>query len=838
MRNELNILPKLDHSNIIRLIDIGTFSIDEITIPLSFIVLPFIAEAKTLDKYLCSLELGENPVENVVLLDETLQNLVNLLHQWVDALKYIHDNKYVYLDVKPSNVIISKDGHLYVIDFGSTEYIDEEDHTSIMIYFSERYAYPRLKHNMRRSTSSNRVISAIKRSSLNYEFDYYALGQSILELLYILLKHHPHDFPQRPLYRSLHFLSTRLLNGLNSKKEREVNSIFPSEIYGGLNSEDYKTIKYEKLEDVLRDLEKEFGSWNLENVVPEIKTFPKDTIRMAPKINTVLTPRLRSIIEHPLFSRLKMVNQLGGLITLVYPTADHSRYDHILGSYSYTALYIKSLFYDSNNCIFRNLVDDEDIKGVLLASLLQGIGQYPLSYDLEEVNQKIFDHMSISVDLLSNPTKDAYGRTLSEIITDKKNGWGVDIEKLKLILGTHSTQITRAHLFGRRDIHDFKADMLSALIDGPIDSDKADYIIRDSSHCKIPYGDQLDIERLSNVLTTVRIPDHISTKSDNKVTIGVYEKGRASASAFSLARYLLYSSVYWHHTSRIIKAMIQYATVLLLPQKVSVPSSLDGEISEIRGKLINFIVNLAPPFENLYEENILLREQFLKISLEAQPTDDVFSKVLSDNGTSPMNNYWYPGISLTDWHMINWLGNLSNPENDDKRGLMLLNLILKRDLYKRVCTIPRNRANKDIIDKFSSLTWLRKIMVCEEIQRRFIELIKEKQPNLDTQPLTHIDAVQKINNENLAIIIDIPDPKKVFEFSRPLIFVPELERKTYYYEDMQPEEAENLTKALESLYISISPIRILVHPDLRQQMGACISQKDMHRIIQRVLYEV
>jgi len=828
VENERQILQLFDHSNIIHLLDVGKsdIKVDSETHSLSFIIEPFMSGATPLRKYVEFLSL-KGQLVNVYALDKSLQQLVLLIHQWVDALAYIHAEGYVYLDVKPDNVIVDEYAHLVVIDFGSTQKLDSNDENSLEIYFTERYADPRLLKRMRDRTSSDRVRSAIKRKEITPEFDYYALGKSILDLLNIILEGHPHDFPERPLFRALHFIATRLLNGYNEGEYDPLKDHIVGEIFGGLRKSDYATIRYQNLKDVLRDLEKEYGSWNPENVIPELGTYSKNVVRVTPDMNTVLTPRLRSLIEHPTFARLKMISQLG-LITLVYPTADHSRFDHVLGAYTYTANYVKSLFYDSQNPIFRNLVDEQDIKAVLLAALLHDLGQYPLAHDLEEVHLKTFGHTGISIELISDETKDKDGKTLLDIIKDPKEGWGVDPECLLQILGAHSRQLK---LTGAT-VRDFKADMLSALIDGPIDADKADYIIRDSAQCRIPYGGQLDIERLLRVLTFVRIPG--DAHGLHRATIGVYEKGRASADSFGLARYLMHASVYWHHTSRILKSMLQYATAILLPPEIFNPSA-EGQIKEVHQKLLDFIIQLVPPFSEIKQETeSKKRQETEKVPVATQPSSDVLesiSKEMSDlESEEELATQWYPGISTTDWLMLNWLKELSLSQF----GGALINCILERKLYKRAHAIQRDD-HRDLVQKLQDLTWPNRVKLCQKVQESIYGSIRDKETLIETRPLTGLDEVQRLLTTNLAILIDIPDPRKITGFGRPLIYVPELERKTYYHERMSPIKAESLTESMELLMDSIAPIRVLCHPSIRQWVCSCVSPNEMMAIIERAL---
>jgi len=839
VENELTVLPTLNHSNIIRVLDVGTIpvEVDNEEHVISFIVEPFIPGVSTLTEH-CKFLFDKSKHLTDQLLDDSLQLLCLLLQQWVDALAYIHKKGYVYLDVKPSNVIVDDDDHVIVIDFGSIQAREEED-TPVFVYFTEHYADPRLKKQASSSTSPDRVKKSVKKRDILNEYDYYALGKSIIDLLNDALKNYPHDLPERPLFRSLHFLATRLLNGQNDQEQFAPDTHHIGETFPGLIKSDYSTICYRNsdhpLEDLIRDLKKEIGSWNPENAVPELGSYSKDVLRIVSDTYTVLTERLRQLMAHPLFARLKLISQLG-LITLVYPTADHTRFDHVLGAYTYTADYVKSLIHDSQNPVFRNLVNEDDIKAVLLAALLHDLGQYPLAHDLGEVHPQIFGHSRISIELLSSDKKDKDGKTLLSLITDPEKGWGVGTECLKQILGAHSGQLKLIDRMHAQTGKDFKADLLSSLIDGPIDADKADYLIRDSAECRVPYGLQLDIDRLLRVLTVVLIP--AQDRGAHRVTIGVYEKGMASADSFGLARYLLFSSVYWHHTSRIVKSMLQYATAKLLPSEVFGTYG-EEKIIQIHEKLIQFISSLTPPFEESHAgkfSDVKINQE--KISLRGAPPADVFEDLAKKGGVSeveePAEGIWYPGISWTDWLMLTWIKTLG----DSPEGAQLINHILKRNLYKRAYTLHRTESNESLLSEIDKSSWPQKVKICEIVQQSILEDLKTTQPfEMTSMPTTDVE-LEELCKRELVILLDVPDPNKNAKDERPLYLVPELERKTYYHEAVYPYKADNLLNSLGLLMNSISPVRILCHPILLPWIRTYVRPERIREILEFAVKQV
>ena len=840
LEKEVNILSKLNNSNIIRILDMGEDT--SISPKLTYLIEPYVSSSlpfynfnkPNINENWLSTKLNEIekkiPQETIDVIgsDQTgiTAELFNLLlvdisyifNEWVNVINYLHsttsDNGqgYIYLDIKPENVLIDGNFHLTSIDYGSVEPIDKDDNSPVEVFFTERYAHGTLIKAKREKASSNRVKGGIKRKNLCFGFDYYALGSSMLEILNEIGKVRPHLVPQLPLYRSLHFLATRLLDAQNTSRKEDDPYEYAPQIFPGLNEKDYINLKYTNLKDVSRDLEKEQGRWNLEQRVPELATYSKDIVRITKGFNTVLTPRLRSIIEHPIFGRLKFVTQLG-LVSLLYPSADHSRYDHALGSYTFTTNYIKSLFNDLGNPIFRNLVGTEDINAVLLASLLHDIGQYPLAHDLEEVNKNIFGHLKIGAFFLEDPLKDNYGRSLKDIIEEPKNGWGVPFELLKQILGAHSNNFD--NLEPQSDIS-FKINVLSAIIDGPIDSDKADYIIRDSSRCELPYGNQLDIERLLRVLTVAIIPEE--AKPIRRVTLGVYDKGIISAHAFSLARHQLLSTVYWHHTSRIIKAMLQYATALSLPKEVY-GHDQNGETWEIkiREQLITFIKSLIPPFSIANSDYSNPKKDTLpKYDMSKVPTENVIKTISSKNNhyhnIETNKNDWYPGISWTDWLMLDWISNLPN---SNEKSINFIYGIKTRNLYKRIATLVSGDAYDDVIEYLKGLDWQDKLNLCDYLNLIIYQKVERDWLSINTSTQINQNEFEQLYKSNLLIIIDIPLSSKKIGFDRPLGIVPELRGKTYL-QDVRPAIEDKIWgNTMEEMIKSIAPIRILCHPTIR-----------------------
>ena len=86
----------------------------------------------------------------------------------------------------------------------------------------------------------------------------------------------------------------------------------------------------------------------------------------------------REIIDTPVFQRLRKIRQLAGA-HLVYPSAQHTRFEHSLGTMHLAGLAGQTL-------LDKGYIEKKDqLEGLRLAALLHDIGHGPFSHLFEEV---------------------------------------------------------------------------------------------------------------------------------------------------------------------------------------------------------------------------------------------------------------------------------------------------------------------------------------------------------------------------------------------------------------------------------------------------------------------
>ena len=334
----------------------------------------------------------------------------------------------------------------------------------------------------------------------------------------------------------------------------------------------------------------------------------------------------------------------------------------------------------------------------------------------------------------------------------------------------------------------------------------------------------MDLERLFRVLTVAVIWDQ--NAADRRVTLGVYDKGIASAHAFGQARYQLLATVYWHHTVRIAKAMLQFATAMGLPSEVFWHSDRAGEakVLELREQLLAFVKALVPPFAM---PKRLETKPGEKLDLFSTPPEDVAQALEDAEGgdlpLQPEGAVWYPGIAWTDWLMLRWIAALPA---SDRRSRALIYGIQGRRLYKRVATLNRGGTNDLLIRKLEELSWPQRVRLCEQLHERVQKRLKRDWDHVGTTPLISPSQFDRICSGNLLVLIDIPRPSSKVGYDRPLGIVPELKERSYHHDSHAATEDAAWRETVEKMLNGIAPVRILCHPRVRNLVAASFAPAD------------
>jgi len=233
-----------------------------------------------------------------------------------------------------------------------------------------------------------------------------------------------------------------------------------------------------------------------------------------------LTPEEERLIDSPLFQRLRSIRCLG-LAYNVYPGATHTRFAHSLG-----VMHLATR-------IARHLsLSERESRMVRIAGLLHDIGHGPVSHHFESWDKNSWTTSAITKSDISDIIRDA----------------GFKPREIAEVVSGHRQSI------------------VSNIINGTIDADKIDYLIRDSYYTGVGYGN-LDSDRLIRTMTVV--PSH-------RNRIGIKGTTVQQFLDFELTRYMMYSYVYFNKSVRIPELVIsRILTLLALTEELGLPTTFE-----------------------------------------------------------------------------------------------------------------------------------------------------------------------------------------------------------------------------------------------------------------------
>jgi HD superfamily phosphohydrolase len=212
----------------------------------------------------------------------------------------------------------------------------------------------------------------------------------------------------------------------------------------------------------------------------------------------------QELVDTPRMQRLRRVHQLG-TGSLVYPGANHTRFEHSLGAYHLAGQAATALG-----------VSDEEKKAIQAAALLHDVGHGPFSHTCDPLY------------------RDYLGRTHEDLAIEAAQKGSIRDALVRHGVAPGSV-VALIHGEGP----------LGGLISGGIDVDRMDYLVRDGHYTGVRIG--VDLERIVHDLALTH--RGVALRADSV----------AAAETLLVTRVQMYATVYHHRTLRVSQRMIERA---------------------------------------------------------------------------------------------------------------------------------------------------------------------------------------------------------------------------------------------------------------------------------------
>ncbi len=239
----------------------------------------------------------------------------------------------------------------------------------------------------------------------------------------------------------------------------------------------------------------------------------------------------KKIIDTKEFQRLRRIKQLA-MTYLVYPSATHTRFEHAIGT-----LHI------ADRICKKFSIEEELTQKIRLYALLHDIGHCAFSHESEKVLEPIV-------------------------------GTHEEIGKRKLLNGELADILNEQ--FKPKEIVDIGNSFYGQIVSSDLGADRMDYLLRDSRNTGVAYG-IIDLDRVLHTLFL----------DEKKKLMGIDSSGLEAAESILIARFMMFSTVYLHHTVRIASAMIQRAIYSAIKNGLSPEHFLDLSDEEALLALFN-----------------------------------------------------------------------------------------------------------------------------------------------------------------------------------------------------------------------------------------------------------
>ncbi len=326
---------------------------------------------------------------------------------------------------------------------------------------------------------------------------------------------------------------------------------------------------------------------------------------------------ISDLIDAKEVQRLRRIRQLSG-VSMVFQTAEHSRFTHALGAYHMANLVIRNVEGIDEMSEYERIV-------FLCASLLHDIGHGPYSHAFENVLET--SHEDMTVKIILNEKTDVHR------ILNRFDGLVEDVAGIIA--------------------HKGKYPLIETFVSSQLDVDRMDYLSRDAYFTGATYG-TIDMDRL---LRSMKIVDH-------KVLYRA--SGVHTIESYLMSRYHMYFQVYYHPVARSYELVLEsiYERIKdLTKQGIEIDANIDSFLRVIKNNSdVDAYIELDDAYVNGFIKQLLRssdpvlsrladafnnRHLFEYVDLANDPDAQFIKKLKEHAKNHPYGKYYYYEIAVS-----------------------------------------------------------------------------------------------------------------------------------------------------------------------------------------------
>ena len=493
-RTEIINITKFNHQNILKVVDgdYYTVYINEQEVKIPYTVTEYV-DGYTLETVF---EEDESILKDVFPNEE---RIFDLFFQIASGLSYLHSNAFFHCDIAPKNVFLKKnvDSEWFAIigDLGAGRTVLPNSFEKTRVIGTWNYMTSEAQ------AVKNHIIGWDEFSKLQPHWDIYSLVKTITETI-----------------------------------ERIKNKNFLVEVWHlDRLYERLTTCNYRSVSELAEDIEALRPNSNRIFQLDELSEASNQIRQILIPINPAfMSNRMYALAKHDLLLRLMNVPELlEGATT--FPSANHTRYEHSLGTYELMRKAMLSLLRNKKYVCF---FDKRMVILGLLSALLSSLTNYPLSYALTELSSHEKQLMPgysnrILFEKLLSYKKNESEESLLECIKKNFADYSIQLNELEYVMFGKNSDEERNE----------KLEVLFNLLNSSVGVRIIDYLARDSYHIGLKYS--IDTDSLFS---------HMSIHNGE---FCLNQVGISAAEQVIINRYWLFKRVYWCEPNRANAALLK-----------------------------------------------------------------------------------------------------------------------------------------------------------------------------------------------------------------------------------------------------------------------------------------